>query len=59
MQSSAMLPSSGQARGYRPRLIGRPNLAQPIDVNTLDEMLSAATTPMAMALPVLKVRVRG
>ena len=35
-------------------MVNRPNLAQPIDVNTLDDLLRKAITPESAALPVLK-----
>lgn len=41
-------------RGYKKYMVNRPNLAQPIDVNTLDELLRKAITPESAALPVLK-----
>lgn len=44
----------GAARGYKKYLVKQPNLAQSIDVNSLDELLQRATSPGAAALPVLK-----
>lgn len=44
----------GFTRSYKKHFVNRPNLAQPLDVNTLDEALQRATSPAAAALPVLK-----
>ena len=41
-------------RGYKAHRVKRPNLAQPIDVNTVDILLSRTTTPTSALLPVLK-----
>ena len=41
-------------RGYKAHRVNRPNLAQPIDVNTLDNLLSRATTPTSALVPILK-----
>ena len=42
------------SRSYKAHRINRPNLAQPIDVNTLDLLLARTTTPTSALLPVLK-----
>ncbi len=41
-------------RGYKKHYVNRPNLAQPLDVNTLDTLLQRTSSPGAAALPVLK-----
>ena len=42
------------SRSYKAHRVNRPNLAQPIDVNTLDLLLARTTTPTSALLPVLK-----
>lgn len=42
------------SRPYKAHRVNRPNLAQSIDVNTLDLLLAQTTTPTAALLPVLK-----
>ena len=41
-------------RKYKAHRVNRPNLAQPIDVNTLDTLLMRTTSPTSALLPVLK-----
>ena len=42
------------SRGYKAHRVNRPNLAQPIDVNTLDLLINRTTNPASALLPILK-----
>ncbi|KAG1679829.1 hypothetical protein FOA52_012742 [Chlamydomonas sp. UWO 241] len=52
--ATAAAAAAAATRGYKKHLVGRPNLASPVDVNTLDELLARSASPAAAALPVIQ-----